>query len=180
MKFGTRELMFLVVMVGLLFCAWFFVFKPADARILTLRADTLAKQQQIAQLKLAEQRIANMAGKIDELKERIQYYEQRLPKENGAHDLVTQISQKASSNRLLTVPSIRKTPPAKASGYYELPVKVNMQGDFRGFYDFLLRMERMPRIMRINQLKLAKINEKDGSTTADFVISIYYAPDADK
>lgn len=179
MKFGTRELMFLLVMVGLLFSAWFFVFKPADATILALRAETMDKERQIAQLELAEHRINDMAGKVEELRERIRYYEERLPKQSELSDLIKQIDRQAKANKLLTVTRIQRMAPEKASGYFELPVKLVMRGDFRGFYEFLLQMERMARIMRINQMKLSKINEVDGSTTADITISIFYAPDAE-
>lgn len=179
MKFGTRELLFLLVMVGLLFCAWFFVFKPADAKILSLQFETNEKRQQIAQLKLAEQRINDMAGKIDELRERIRFYEARLPKGSEVGKLIDEISAQAKNSKLLEVTRIQRLPEEKASGYYEQPVKIIMRGDFRGFYEFLLRMERMARIIRINQMALTKVQEKDGSTTADMTISIFYAPDAE-
>ncbi len=178
MKFGTRELLFLLVMVGLLFSAWYFVFKPADERILALKAETMEKQQQIAELKLAERRINNMASKIEELRERVRFYEERLPRESEIVGVLRQIDQQARSNRLLTVTRIQRLNAEKLAGYYELPVKILMHGDFKGFYEFLLQMERMARIMRVNQMKLTKINEKDGSTSADLTISIFYAPDA--
>ena len=178
MKFGSRELLFLVVMVGLLLSAWYFVFKTADEKILALKSETMDKQQQIAQLKLAERKINDMAGKVDELRERIRFYEARLPRESEMTAVLKQIDQQAKSNKLLAVTRIQKMAPEKAAGYYELPVKILMHGDFRGFYEFLLQMERMDRIMRVNQMKLTKINEKDGSTTADMTISIFYAPDA--
>lgn len=178
MKFGSRELLFLLVMVGLLFSAWYFVFKTADEKILALRTETLDKQRQIAELKLAERRINDMSSKIEELREKIRYYEARLPRESEIIGVLRQIDQQARSNKLLTVTRVQRLNPEKAAGYYELPVKILMHGDFRSFYEFLLRMERMPRIMRVNQMKLAKISEKDGSTTADMTISIFYAPDA--
>lgn len=179
MRFGGRELLFLLVMVGLLFSAWYFVFRTADEKIAILNAETQDKQQRLRDLKVATSRINDMSKKIEELRDRIQFYESRLPKERETVEVLRQIDLQARSNRMLQVSRIQQMRPEKAAGYFELPVKILMRGDFKGFYEFLLQMERMARIMRINQMKLSKINEKDGSMTADMTISIYFAPDAD-
>jgi cellulose synthase/poly-beta-1,6-N-acetylglucosamine synthase-like glycosyltransferase len=89
-----------------------------------------------------------------------------------------QVDQQARKSKLLDVTSIKAPSEAlKAAGYFELPVKIVMKGDFRSFYDFLLQIERLARITRINQMKLTKINEVDGSMTADMTLSIFFAPD---
>lgn len=178
MRFGTRELLFLLVMIGLLFSAWYFVFKNADERIAALNRDTLSKREEINRVTAASSRIKNMSQKIQQLQEQITLVEAKLPRGRETKEIIRKIDTEANSRKALKVDSMRELKPAKAANYFELPVKLEMKGDFKEFYDFLLKMERMARIMRVNQMRLSRINEKDGSMEADFTLSIYYAPDA--
>lgn len=180
MKFGARELLFLVVMIGLLFSAWYFVFKNADERIAALNADTMDKRAKLAEVNAAMTRIQDMGKKIDELQQQIRKVEDALPRERETKEIVRQIDLQARSFKQLQVDQIRQLKPEKASNYWEIPVKLQMKGDFRSYYEFLLKMERLTRITRINQMKISKISERDGSTTADLTLSIYFSPDAVK
>lgn len=180
MKFGARELLFLVVMVGLLFSAWYFVFKNADERIAGYNADTNEKRAKLAEVKAAMMRIQDMGKRIDDMQQQIRKIEDALPRERETGNIVRQIDMQARSFKLLQVAGMRAAPPEKASNYWELPVKLQMKGDFKSYYEFLLKMERLTRITRINQMKLSKVNEHDGSMTADLTLSIYYSPDAAK
>ena len=180
MKFGARELLFLLVMLALLGSAWYFVFKKADERIAVLTADTLTKQRRLAELSEASSRIADMNQKMDDLQKQIRFFESKLPRERETGKLVAEIDQQARSRKLLQVGRVSAMRPEKAAGYYELPVKIQMQGDFRSFYEFILQIERLTRITRVNQMKLTKINEQDGSMNADMTLSIYFAPEESK
>ena len=68
--------------------------------------------------------------------------------------------------------------------YMEQPLKVELEGNFEGFYEFMLALENLPRITRIFDLKLKKISQlsgpkKDdlppGSVSAEFTLSIYFS-----
>lgn len=177
MRFGSRELLFLVVMLGLLFSAWYFVFKQADDRIAVLREDTDAKRHKLEELREATKRIVDINSKIADLQKQIRFFESRLPKQSETGSIVAKIDEQARGRHQLTVGRISAMRPDKAAGFFELPVKINMQGDFRSFYEFMLQTERLPRITRVNQMHLAKMAEQDGSMTADMTLSIYFAPD---
>jgi type IV pilus assembly protein PilO len=178
MRFGARELLFLLVMVGLLGSSWYFVFKKADERIAALNQDTISKQRTLDELREARTRIADMNKKIEEIHQYLQLIESKLPRESETGSILLQIDQQARGRRLLQVDKISSQTTQKAAGYYELPVKIVMKGDFFSFYDFLQQIERLTRITRINQMKLTKINEMDGSMTADMTLSIYFAPNS--
>lgn len=178
MKFGAREVLFLLVMLGLLGSAWFFVFKRADESIAAYAADTASKEQKLREVREATVRIADMNKRLESLQQLIRMFEGKLPRASELGAIVRQVDQQARKSRLLEVGSIKApSAPEKAAGYFELPVRISMRGDFKSFYDFLLQIERMTRITRINQMKLTKINEVDGSMSADMTLSIYFAPD---
>ncbi len=65
----------------------------------------------------------------------------------------------------------------------EQPLKVVMEGQFGGFYPFLLGLENLPRISRIHELKLERVTSRSrrrdeapapGTMKAEFILSIYY------
>ncbi len=177
MKFGAREVLFLLIMVGLLFSAWYFVFKNADERIKQLNDDTREKQGRLLEVKTAASRIHNMSQKIEELQQQIRMIEAKLPRERDTREIVQQIDVQARSYKQLAVLKMLAPKPEKAANYFEQPVKLTMKGDFRSFYQFMLKVEQLTRITRVNQMKLSKINESDGAMTADLTLSIYFAPD---
>ena len=177
MKFGGRELLFLLVMVGLLFSAWYFVFRNADSEIRRLNDDTFQKRERLAQVQSASSKIQDMGKKIEELQKAIRLIEAKLPRERETKDIVRQIDLQARNYRQLQVSTVRALRPEKAASYWEQPVKLQMSGDFKSFYEILQKIETLTRITRINQMRLTKISERDGSMQADLTLSIYYAPD---
>jgi type IV pilus assembly protein PilO len=68
-----------------------------------------------------------------------------------------------------------------AALYLELPLKIIMEGEFDGYYQFLLELENLPRITRVHQLKLERETVgpgaealPPGSMKAEFTLSIYF------
>jgi Tfp pilus assembly protein PilO len=86
----------------------------------------------------------------------------------------------------LAVRSVKSDKPVPAALYMELPLNMVMEGNFFGFYEFLSQLERMPRITRIHDLHLERIDQKrtpndgdlpPGAMRAEFTLSIYYEPE---
>ena len=57
---------------------------------------------------------------------------------------------------------------------------MDLSGDFNGFYSFLLKLEKMPRITRITDMRLSKINGQDGQMRALLTMSIFFEPDGSR
>jgi len=60
------------------------------------------------------------------------------------------------------------------SGYVEQPLKMELEGNFNSFYSFLLELEKLPRIMKIRELKLVEQTKDEGKIKADFIVSIFF------
>ena len=57
----------------------------------------------------------------------------------------------------------------------EQPIVVQLMGDFRGFYAFLLALENQPRIMRIRTINMEKKDKcPPGHISAEFEMSIFF------
>lgn len=177
MKFGTREILFLIVMLALLGSAWYFVFKKADERIEALNADTAIKNHKLQELRSASVRIADMTRKTVELQDQIKDFESKLPRHKDVEQIVEKVTRQAVIERL-EVAKMQTMQSEKMSGFSEQQVKLIIKGNFRSFYKFLIEIERLERITRVNQMRLTKINETDGSMNADMTLSIFYQPDS--
>ena len=60
----------------------------------------------------------------------------------------------------------------------EQPLTLKTQGDFRGFYAFMLMLEQLPRVTRISDLEIkAPRRARDvepGDVEIEFTLSIYF------
>jgi len=176
MKLGIREIIFVALMLALLGGTYLFVFSKTNAKREALLKDISAKQKMLSDLHAATAGIDDMNAKIDELSHAIEFFGQKLPKEKDIGDMLPQFWDMAKTNSLQS----RTVKPDKAEvgpNYCELPIQMSLSGDFNGFYSFLLQLEKLPRITRITQMNLQKINDHDGEATAQITLSIFFEPE---
>jgi type IV pilus assembly protein PilO len=176
MKFGIRELLFLVVMLGLLGSTYFFVFAKANTRTTLLREEIASRQQALANLRTTTAGIDDLGRKIDELQRAIHFFESKLPKEKEIDDILKQVWQMAGNNNL-ELKTVKPLKSERGPNYSEQPIEMKLAGSFEGFYSFMLELEKMQRITRVSAMKLAKIDDRDGEMQADLTLSIFFEPD---
>ena len=81
----------------------------------------------------------------------------------------------ANSLQSKTVKSLKTE---RGQNYSEQSIQMSLSGDFNGFYSFLLQLEKLPRITRVTNMNLQKINDRDGEMQASMTMSIFFEPDA--
>jgi type IV pilus assembly protein PilO len=176
MKFGIRELILVSAMIGLLVCSYFFVFAKMNIKAQSLRSDIASKQKAMDDLKQATAGISDVEHKITELQQAIDFFEKKLPAEREVEDILKEISPMAEQNNL-TIKTVKPQKTDRGPNYSEEPIQITLSGDFNGYYAFLLQLEKLPRITRVSQMHLEKINERDGEMTAQLTLSIFFEPD---
>lgn len=177
MKFGIRELILVSAMVGLLLCSYFFVFAKANEKRIAAEKDTAAKRTALVNLTQATQGVDDLGFKIDELQHAIDFFEKKLPAEKEFDKILREVSQMAEANSLQTK-MVKTLKSEHGANYSEQPIQMTVEGDFNGFYAFLLQLEKLPRITRVSQMKLEKINDRDGEMSAQITLSIFFEPGA--
>jgi len=93
--------------------------------------------------------------------------------------VLKQVWELASRQRL-TPKSIRTDKPVRKHSYSELPIQMEIVGDFDGFYSFMLELEKLPRIMQMPRMTLEKNKGKDaeqGQMTAKLILSVFFEDD---
>lgn len=176
MKIGIRETIFFGAMLALLGCAYVFFFNKVNQRRQELTADIAAKQAALAEVRQATAGIDDLKGKIGQLQKAIVFFNSKLPQQKEIDTILKQTWRLAESDSL-QMKGITTLKTRKAAGYSEQPIEIDLSGDFNGFYSFLLQLEKLPRITRITDMHLTKINDQDGQMEAKLRMSIFFEPD---
>jgi Tfp pilus assembly protein PilO len=176
MKFGLREIIFVVVMLGLLGSTNYFVFSKANKKKQDLLADIHTKQASLSNFQQATAGIEDLNNKIDELSKAITFFESKLPQEKEIDKILKEVWQMAEANQL-TTKTIKTMKAQRGPNYSEQPIQLSLSGDFNGFYAFLLQVEKLQRITRITDMTLQKISDRDGEMQAQMTLSIFFEPD---
>lgn len=170
MNSSLRKTLFSILLFGVTIIAYQFMIKPANR--------SLAEQKVRVQVKSAkfEQIIAtakDLNKQLGQLQDAIDFFESKLPSKSETHKILEQVTIIAQ-NKGLKTKTIRTMKRRDNSGYIEQPLKMQLQGDFNAFYSFLIELERLPRIIKIRELKLRKESKEQGKVTADFIVSIFF------
>lgn len=176
LRFGIREFILLGVLLALPLASYWLVFRPQNTEIAQARNEIEQKREMLDKLKQTTAQNANLEKANEEIKSSITAIEARLPSNKEVDAVVRQVSNLAVQSGLDS-PAIESDKPVEAALYMEQPLKMKITGNFNGFYDFLVKLEQLPRITRIPDLHLKRSNDNDGFMNAEFVLSIYFQPE---
>lgn len=171
---GTRQAIFFAVLLAVPLASYFFVFKPQNEQINRARQEIEHKEAMLEKLREATSQTTDLARANDEISASIEAIKQRLPTTQEMDNVLRQVSELAAENGL-KIPNFRRSNQALPAGMaMEQPLDVEITGDFDGFYQFLLALERLPRIMRIPTMQISRSDRQDGEMMSKFVLTIYY------
>lgn len=177
MKLGLREIVFVVMLIGLPLAAWWLVFRPANTHNAEMMAQIETRQERLRELNQATATIGDLRQEIASMEKAVSFFQSRLPNEKEMDQVLREVWRLAETNHLATK-SIRTLPPAEQadrSAPREQPIAVQLEGDFVGFCAFLQSLESQPRIMRINSMTVGKLaNAPEGQVQASFQMSIFF------
>lgn len=179
LRFGIREFMLLIVLMALPLSSYWLVFRPQNAEIAQAKREIEHKKSMLDKLTAATAKNEDLERANEEIKGDIAAIEARLPTNKEVDDVVRQVSELASQSSL-EAPTMESQKPVAAAMYMEQPLKMAVMGDFRGFYEFLVKVEQLPRITRMPDLHLARANDKNGYMKAEYTLSIYFQQETSK
>ena len=173
MKFGIRELFFVVLLMGIPVGAYFWVFRPANEHVSKQTAEIETKEAKLVNLQKAMVGIKDLNEEVARLKEAVLFFESKLPPRHEIHNVLKQVTQIAEQHSLETklFETLRSKPFA---AYSEQPIQMKLEGDFAAFYQFLLDVEKMPRITKIKDMQLERDKDEYGQMQAMLTLSIFF------
>ena len=168
-----RKIVFLVLLVGLAVVGYQYMIKPANKNLAEAKNRVDTKLDDLAKFEEFASATEDLAKQLGKLQEAIEFFESKLPPTSQIHEVLEQVTVIAQKKGLKPK-TIRTIMKKDNSGYIEQPLKMQLEGNFSAFYSFLLELERLPRIMKIRELKLEKRLDDEGQIAADFIISIFF------
>lgn len=173
MTSGLRKLIFFVLILGAAYIAYHYMIKPANNNLAESKERLKSKMAKLSEFEKAATEKESLAKQLDQLEKAIVFFESKLPPTSEIHKVLEQVTVIAQQKGLAPK-TIRTMEKKNNSGYIEQPLKMELVGNFNSFYSFLLELEKLPRIMKIRELKLDKQNELEGQISANFVLSIFF------
>jgi type IV pilus assembly protein PilO len=173
MTSSFRKIVFFVLLVGVSLAGYQYMIKPANKHLSEAKGRVDTKLAQLAKFEEAASAAEDLAKQLEKLQEAIAFFESKLPPTSQIHEVLEQVTVIAQKQGLKPK-TIRTMMKKDNSGYVEQPLKMQLEGNFSAFYSFLLELEKLPRIMKIRELKLEKQKDTDGQIAADFIVSIFF------
>jgi type IV pilus assembly protein PilO len=173
MTSGIRKVVFFVLLVGVTCVAYQFMIKPANKHLAEQKAEIELELAKLREFEQATSAAEGLTKQIEQLTEAVEFFESKLPPTSEIDKVlrdVTVISEKQG----LKPKTIRTLKRKDNSGYVEQPLKMELVGNFKAFYSFLLELEKLPRIMKIRELELRKDKQQNDQITTVFVVSIFF------
>ena len=165
-----------VMLLGASVAGFYFLYMgPTMTHDQELLAEMEKRQRALADLERSTAGIDDINRKIKDLQDAIQFFESKLPQKKDVEQIVDQVWKLANANSL-TAKTIRSLKEEKTANFSEQQIEMSLSGDFNGFYLFIQQLERMPRLTRVTDMTLDKINEHDGEMQAKLTLSIYFDP----
>lgn len=155
MKLGPREIAFLVVLAAVPVAAWFFVFQPRNTDIEQARREITAMEETLSRLDRLTTQVGDVRTAIDEAELRLADFRRYIPDAEEVDDLLAEMHRIGDRNSL-RIASIRASNQSESQGHLEIPLNMEIRGDFPGIYRFLVDLERLPRIVRVRALELER------------------------
>jgi Tfp pilus assembly protein PilO len=175
-----RQVVFVFLLVGILVGSWFLVFRPRDVWDTRMRQQIDAKQKQLQKLNRATATIGDLKAEIAELEKAVTFFHSKLPSEKEIDKVLEELWRLAENNNLAikSINAMRRgqsSPFIMAGGpHAEQPIRMKFEGDFIGFYGFLLALEAQPRIMRIQKMTLNRTDAARGLVTVEMEMSVFF------
>lgn len=176
MRFTTRELILFLAVLMVPIVSYFVVFKPQSANIDRAKSEILHKREMLSSLQIETARNDDLLAANEQIGVRITEMESLLPSGKEIDMIVRQVSALAVESGL-TPPTLKSEKPVAAARFREQPLEMSTSGSFEGFYEFLLALERLPRLTRIVDLVLKDSKDDGVEVDAKFTLSIYFQSD---
>lgn len=155
-EFRGRGVLAFLVLAGLAavpLAANYLVFKPRNVEIAQARQEIASKRARLGGLRELTTRIDELGHEIEMRQSELAILEKRLPDSEGLDGLlkdITRIAQRVD----LAVRTVKADKPAAAGSAMEVPLALVLEGEFDAIYEFLLAIEALPRITRIQSMAM--------------------------
>lgn len=165
MNIRRREFVFMGVTLGILCAAWFLVLEPRGQAKGRMESQTQEKQRILHEIETSQpQALRHLKEDVARLEAIVTDHKARLPKEEKVEIVFQELSDLAKAHDL-RIHQIRTNDIKPGLSGMEHPnineqgFLLELEGKFQGVQAFLEQLEKQPRIIRIDELRLQRMPE---------------------
>lgn len=149
----VRVLLGLVVVAGVGAAGYLLVVAPIEARVVALRSQRAAQQQELTQLRAMAAELVRVRREAAEVEQRLEIAKAKLPTEREMPALYRTLSD-AAVHAGLAVALFQPQASRTRDFYNEIPISLIAEGGYHDVGDFVGRVATLPRAATIGELKL--------------------------
>jgi type IV pilus assembly protein PilO len=150
------------------------IIRPAAQKRDSLERDAAVKRSALVNVDRAIESSRVIAGEINELRPRVALFDLRLGSARDTNSVLADLWHMADTNSLQTR-SVKTPASLRSESFTEQEIDLTVAGSFGGYYQFMLQLEDMQRIVRVKKMNLSKVNATDGQVQAELTVSVYCA-----
>jgi type IV pilus assembly protein PilO len=173
MKFGPRDIMFLLVLLAFPIASWWTLFRPQNEEIAQALQEIEFKQDTLNKVAEATARTKDLEQENEAIRQGIALMEERLPTGKEVEAVLDDVASLARSHKL-ELPKFVTEKPVESAGFGEQPLEIRLVGAWEAFYLFLQDVERLERITKISSFELSRAKES-GKIEAVLTLNIYFS-----
>jgi type IV pilus assembly protein PilO len=173
MSSGFRNVIFFVALLAVAFIGYRYMIEPANESLSRQKSRVAQKQDKLSKLDIIRSQIKDLDGQVKELQSALDFFESKLPPSSEIYKVLRQVTLIAKEHGL-TAKTITTLKTKEKNSYVEQPLRMELEGDFIAYYEFLTDLEKMDRITRISKFEINKIDNDQGDAAATFVMSIFF------
>lgn len=151
---------------------YFIIVSPKTDERDALRVRLDALQADVAKARVDEAGLRTFRAQADALKRRLETAKMRLPSEREIPGLYRQVTDLAHQSGL-AVALFAPKPAEDRENVTEIPISLMAEGTFHQLGSFLSRVGHIPRIVNLNEFRLAGIERPTGTLRADLTLATY-------
>lgn len=163
-----------VGVLAVLALAFFVLIKPRRAELRDVRAETEREMNRSLELRAERDRLRQLQENAPRLQAVLQQIRKLVPKDDAVPNFVFQVQQAANAAGLRFVkidPEVPQ-PPVEGATVAEVRATIGARGGYFTIQDFVRRLYRLDRAVRIDILNLAPREGEEGASAGEVVLDL--------
>ncbi len=152
---------------------YFLLVSPVATRVSELRAQKMAMERELLQLRAAAANLARLKQEIAELKQALDVMKERLPTEREMPTLFRTVTD-AAFQAGLQVALFQPKEPRVTDYYVEIPILVTGETGYHQLGEFFGRVAGMPRVVNVSEIKVNGAPKSKNPVKAEVTLATYH------
>lgn len=149
------------------------VWWPSQSRMRQLRQDIAQAEKDLGIARDRTDGLSRLVGEVDDLRARVNSTNKIIPVADEMASVLRTLSvyvedQDLAGQGLSTEPTI------VAPNYLTMPVRIQFTGDSLSAFEFVHRLESMPKMVQVEELEMKKQEGTDGDVQATLKLNTYF------